>query len=302
MIMTIIENYKINRLSNPDKLNIVYMKDPNNTYTVIKEYSILEYYFGFILNSLRANKDNKSYCINSIGNNIGKKTFLHYHINNSYGYPISYFNQTRIFDIFNIDDFIKIYMGLMMEYKLILIFNDYSEINDIIFTLVSFLYPLKWSFPIISYLTNNLVETLEAPFGIIIGAHVEYIPIIEAKLQQDAITEETLIYNLTNKTFLSFPAQFPVLPAKIVNEVRSNIYKFFSDKLAITSDMDNDDIEIIKIFDLDLAKQIDANIFLNLKLNQIFFNVFVELIKNLESAIYFNKVKSLLQSKRKYNL
>jgi hypothetical protein len=292
--MAIINNYKANRLITPDKLNYVYLKDHNNTYTVIKEYSILEFYFGFILNTLKGNKDNKSFYVNSIGNNLGKKTFLNYHINNNYGYPISNFDISTLLDKFNIDDLIKIYLALLMEYKLVLVFNDYTEINTIIFSLVSLLYPLKWSFPIISYLTENLVDMLEAPFGIIIGAHSQYLPVIEYKLKQGALTDESVIYNLIDKTFFSLPENFPELPTKMFNEIKANIYKFLAEKICITNDIDLDDSELAKLFEVETIKKLDSSIFFNLKLNQIFFNIFLELVKNLESSIYFNKVKSLL--------
>jgi hypothetical protein len=301
-IMAIINNYKANRLINPDKLNFLYLKDHNNTYTVIKEYSILEYYFGFVLNSLKGVKDNRSFYINSIGNNLGKKSFLTYHVNNNYGYPICNYDMAALVDKFNIDDLIKVYMALMMEYKLILVFNDYSEINTIIFSLVSLLYPLKWSFPLISYLTDNLVETLEAPFGILIGAHVQYIPIIELKLSQGVMTDETMIYNLTTKSFISFPEKFPDLPPKMFNEIKANIYKFLAERINITNDIDIEDTELAKLFEPETIKKLDCSIYLNLKMGQIFFNVFIELVRNLESSIYFNKVKSLIQAERKLNI
>jgi hypothetical protein len=301
-IMSIINNYKSNRLTNADKLNFLYLKDHKNTYTVIKEYSILDYYFGFILNTLKGNKDNKSFYINSIGNNLGKKTFLNYHINNNYGYPICNFDTTNLLDKFNIDDLIKVYMALLMEYKLILVFSDYTEINTIIFSLVSLLYPLRWSFPIISYLTNALVETLEVPFGIIMGAHFKYIPIIENKLNQGAMTDETMIYNLTTKTFISFPEKFPTLPSKMYNEIKSNIYKFLAEKICITNDIDIEDTDLAKLFDTDTIKKLDYSIYFNLRFSQIFFNVFIGIVKNLESSIYFNKVKSLLLSGGIHNL
>ena len=75
--------------------------------------------------------------------------------------------------------------------------------------LLHLIYPLKWNFPLISFLTPTLLETLEAPFGIIIGVHNQYLNIVMKKLKNKEMTEETLIYNITNKSFLYLPEKFP---------------------------------------------------------------------------------------------
>ncbi len=108
---------------------------------------------------------------------------------------------------------------------------------------------------------------------------------------------------MTNKSFLYQPKKFPELPLKIMNELRSNIYLVLSEKLSLTSDIDNDDTELFKLFPSpECAKKIDPFTFLNLKLIQVFYNFFLELVKNIESSIYFNKVKSLKNSKEKFQL
>jgi hypothetical protein len=294
-------NYKMNKLTTPEQLKYVYLKESKSkSYTVLKEYSILEFYFAFILNSMKYSKEERNYYVNYLGNNAGKKCFLKYFINDKQGYQLRDFDMTILLEKFNVEDLIKIYMGLLMEYKLILIFDDYQDINQIIFSITSLLYPLKWNFPIISFITPSLIETLEAPFGIIIGVHSQFTSVLQDKLNQNAMIEETLIYNLTNKTFLFFPGKFPNLPLKIINELRSNIYIVLSEKLSLTSDIENEDTELYRMFpNIEGYKNIDPIPFLNLKLIQVFYNIFIELIKNLESSIYFNKVKSIKNSNGK---
>lgn len=300
-IYSIVSNYKINKTMFPEQLKYVYLKDKTKSYTVLKEYSILEFYFSFILNSMKYSKEERSYYVNYIGNNAGKKCFLKYHTNDNFGYPLLDFDLTILLDKFNVEDLIKIYLGLLMEYKLILIFDDYQDINTIIFSITSLICPLKWNFPLISFITPTLMETLEAPFAMIIGVHSKYLNIVTQKLNQtDAFTEETLIYNLSNKSFIYMPGKFPELPLKIVNELRSNIYLVLSEKLSLTSDIDNDDTDLFKMFpSIEACKKMDPTAFLNLKFIQVFFNVFLELIKNLDSSIYFSKVKSMKNSKGK---
>ena len=304
-VFGIVSNYKINKTMFPEQLKYVYLKDKSKSYTVFKEYSILEFYFSFIMNSLKFTGEEGTYHINYIGNNTGKKCFTKFYLNDKSGYPLVDFDMTMILDKFNVEDLIKIHLSLLMEYKLVIIFDDYQDINTLIFSLINLIYPMKWNFPIISFITPSLLETLEAPFGMIIGVHSKFMTYVTNKLtQSDAITEETLIYNLSNKSFIFIPKKFPQLPVKILNELRSNIYLVLSEKLSLTSEIDNDETELFKMFpDVDICKKIDPVVFLNLKFIQVFFNLFLELIKNLEASIYFNKIKSILKnSKERFQL
>jgi hypothetical protein len=285
----------------PEQLKYVYLKhNKSKSYTVLKEHSIIDFYFSFLLNSLLHSKEEKSFYLNSIGNNAGKKCFIKYHLNSNYGYPLKDFDLTTLLDKFNVEDLIKIYLCLLVEYKLILIFEDYEDINTLIFSLIALIYPLKWNFPVVSFITQSLIETLEAPFGIIIGLPMKFLPVLNLKMEQKAITEETLIYNLKTKAFLYMPERFPSLPPKMSNELKSNIYMVLSEKLSLTSDVDNNETELSKMFTNDVFKEVNYSNYLNLRFVQVFFNLFLEIVKNLESSIYFNKVKSIKNSKGKF--
>lgn len=173
-IFLILTNYKLNKSLFPEQLRYVYLKDKVKSYTVLKEYHILEFYFAFILNSIKSSNLEASYNLIAVGNNAGRKSFLKYHTNSSYGFPIVDSDMTILLNKFNVDDLIKIYLGMLMEYKIIIMFEDYSEISELIFALTSLLYPLKWHLPLISFITPTLIETLEAPFAIIMGVHTQY--------------------------------------------------------------------------------------------------------------------------------
>jgi len=286
-------NHKENRNNSSEKLNYIYLRDKSKSYTVLKEYSVLEFYFSFVLNTLKYPKQENSFYVNYIGNNMGKKCFVKYFGNSKQSFPLADYDMTKILDYFSVEDLIKVYMAMLMEYKLILIFDDYQQINSLIFSLVNLLFPLKWKFPIISFVASSLIDTIEAPFGIIIGLHSQYINILTEKINQDLMVDETLIYNLQNKNFTFFPKKFPELPMKMTNELRSNVYLLLSEKLSLSSESDNEDTELFKIFPTNACKKIDPIVYLNLKICGVFFNVFLDLIKNLDSSIYFNKVKSI---------
>jgi hypothetical protein len=57
----------------------------------------------------------------------------------------------------------------MLERKIILIKEKFGDIALIMESLVSLLYPLKWNFVFITYLSSRLIECFEAPFPYIIG-------------------------------------------------------------------------------------------------------------------------------------
>jgi hypothetical protein len=56
----------------------------------------------------------------------------------------------------------------------------------------------------------------------------------EAKLEQKLIGEETLVFiNLCTNSFVFVPEDFPELPRKIRNKLKSNFYLILSEKLSI---------------------------------------------------------------------
>lgn len=48
---------------------------------------------------------------------------------------------------------------------------------------------------------------------------------------------------------------------KITNELRSNIYLILSDKLSLTSDYENNDTELTKLFEEEIVKQMVSKAF-----------------------------------------
>lgn len=290
-IYSIILNQKNSKETKGNQTQIcyVYLKDEQQNKTsyksVIKEYKLLEFYFGFLLNSLKLKKEERSFFIKHIGNNMGKKCFLDFHINSKSFLKIKDFDISLLMDSINVENLIKLYLGLLMEYKIILIFENYETINKIIFALLSLLFPMKWRLPIISYALEPLIDSLEAPFGMICGLHSKFFPLLKRKLEQKLIGEETLVFNLTGNSFAFFPEDFPELPKKITNELKSNFYLILSEKLSISNGMQFANSEYSAIFPDAIVKFADPMRFLNLKFSLIFINCFLEIMKKLEEYI-----------------
>jgi len=288
-IYSIISNYKNikENLINQSQLAYVYIKDDSKHHykNVIKEYKLLEFYFAFLLNSLKLKKEERSYYVQYIGNNIGKKTFLKFHINSKSFLKIKDYDISIIMDLINVENLIKLYIGLLMEYKIIIIFENYETINRIIFSLLSIVFPLKWKLPIISYALEALIDSLEAPFGMICGIHTKFLPILSKKIDQKLMGEETLVFNLNTNSFIFLPEEFPELPKKITNELKSNYYLILSEKLSINNGIEFNNSEYSNIFPECISKHVNPMDYLNLKFNLIFINCFMEIFRNLEEFI-----------------
>lgn len=67
------------------------------------------------------------------------------------------------------DKIIQLFTALLLERKIVLIKKDVGDIALIMQSLIALLNPFNWSFIIITYLTNDLVEYLEAPVPYLIG-------------------------------------------------------------------------------------------------------------------------------------
>ncbi len=293
--------------NNNTQISYVYLKHKNNNsyQNVFKEYNLLEFYFGFLLNSLILKKEEKSYYISHIGNNMGKKSFLNFNINSQAFLKIKDYDITKLLDIINIEHLIKLYIGILLEYKIILIFEDYETINEIIFSLLSIIYPLKWRLPVISYILESLLDSLEAPFGMICGINTKFLPILHKKIDQKLIGEETLIFNIVNNSFVYLPINLPEFPKKITNEIKHNFYLIQAEKLSLSlnNQMSISSISgygygsgtgknkiynnemIYCIYPESIINKINPMIYISLKFNLIFIRSFIEIFNTIEDFI-----------------
>ena len=196
-------NHSKNKFENQSNLFKVIIPGERNFY----EYNLLEFYFSLLLNTINVsskyNKENYlSYCIMPLtkeNENESINPFLNYYIEDYSPFPIKDYDITIILEYFHIEDIIKIYQAILMEYKIILIFKEYEKINQIIYSLLSLIYPLKWRFPISSFLIPETEAMLDAPFAAILGINSEKRHLLDFRLKKNLFYNETIIYYLTKK-------------------------------------------------------------------------------------------------------
>ena len=302
----IISNYFIYKNKNQNLIRKIYIENSFTNNIIFSEYQLLPFYFSFILNSLDINPNNnkviKSFHIiplsslpykNNINDNnkIGYDDFfMKLYIDDKTPFPIKDYNLSILLDKFHVDDLIILYQSLLMEYEIILIFNNFEEINILIYSLLAILYPLKWKFPITSFLLPETEVMLDAPFATVIGVHESFRYVIEYKIKKDCFnTETTIIYDLQDKRFILKDPNFPTLQSKLSNEIRSSLYFLKSEIYQLKNKAIKKNCELMKLFDGNekLCMKIDTNIYVNMKIISIFFNVFLDLIKNFKNSIKY---------------
>ena len=271
----------------------------------IEEHSLLSFYFSFILNSWDINPSNnkliKSFHVlplkseNILNNNkITSDFFIKLFMNDNSPFPIKDYNISILLYKFHIDDLIIIYQALLMEYEIILIFDNFEEINILIYSLLSLIYPLKWKFPITSFLLPETEVMLDAPFATIIGVHESFKYLIEYKIKKECFNlETTIIYDLKEKNFVLKDPNFPLLDNKLINNIKSSLYFLKADLLQFKHGTIKYNNGLMKLFDKNekIVNKIEHSKYINIKILSIFFNIFLDLIKNFKSCIKYDEIE-----------
>ena len=324
-IYKIISNYYIYKNKNQNLIRNVYIENSfSNNINYFPEYQLLSFYFSFLLNSFDINQNNnkliKSFFVLPLSpipyNNNNKNNkenfsfnneknkailgcddfFMKLYLDDKVPFPIKDYNLSILLDKFHVEDLIILYQSLLMEYEIILIFNNFEEINILIYSLLAILYPLKWKFPITSFLLPETEVMLDAPFATVIGVHESFRYVIEYKIKKDCFnTETTIIYDLQEKRFILKDPNFPNLQSKLLNEIRSSLYFLQSEIYQFKNNFIKTNCDLMKLFEKNekLCMKINKNIYINMKIISIFFNVFLDLIKNFKNSIKYEVLNKI---------
>ena len=252
----------------------------------IPEIKVLTFYFNYILNSLIDTWNGTSVCLCSLNNNYNKKVFMKFHIDGidrQQILPLKEFDLSHLLDRFHFDDLITIYTTMLLEYKIIIIFDKYSEINIILQSLITLLYPLNNNnYQVISFINQSNQNYIDLPCSII-GLHYTLTSMLKSN-------ENVVIYSLLNKKFENIPIGFPAIKDNdLKKEVSSALHYLYGEKLIINTEMNFEEIEMSTIFDELVCRRMNSNLYFNLKIVSIFFQFFLELLKGLNECIVFGK-------------
>ena len=272
-------------------------KNCKNKYFITQDKEIMEFYMSFILNILPYQQEYNHILVNYLNNNFAKTTFLTYHVESQNSIPIKDFNLFILFQKFNIEDLIHIYLSILIGNKIIIVFENYEEINQILLSLISIIYPLNWKkFPFITYITSDMIEILDSPISIIMGIHIKYLDLLKQKIQIGEIQNDTIVYNIVDKSYI-FPSSKSIdLPTDMKSSLIKDIYDLIYE-YSIKYEKNNKN-EFYNLFNENIFL-LEHKIYFNLKISYLFFRYFLGIIKNIDLCIqkYDKKMNKNKKSK-----
>ena len=146
-LIDIITNYFINNSTNTNnkKNREVYLTNvqPNEAF---EEYRLIPFYISFFLNLVIKDSNKNNLCLSNISNNYFQNILCKITLNSKKNNSIlllKEYDTSIILEKFYIDDLIKLYCAILLDKSIILIFNDYYEINILIYSLLSIIYPFN---------------------------------------------------------------------------------------------------------------------------------------------------------------
>lgn len=125
------------------------------------------------------------------------------------------------------DKIVQLFTALLLEKKIVLIKKEIGEIALIMQSLIALLTPFKWNFVIITYLTNELIDYLEAPFPYLIGVSTT---IWSQIMYMKEYGEEIIIFDLESQERKFIPKlDIPELPRPygddLLNGLKDVLYR-----------------------------------------------------------------------------
>lgn len=181
---------------------------------------------------------------------------------------------------FSSKDLTLVFASILLESKLFLIYDDISVINKIINSFLYLIFPFKWNYPLVSFISSSscLSEFFEAPFASILGVSIENkenLLLTILKIQDEAVIfdlskrkfEYYNIFNCQNED--SFDLSFFEELMSDVNEIRQSYFKLIendqSEMMRVWKEFafDEEDHEKNNIFKDIFNKEINDNIQVN---------------------------------------
>ena len=148
---------------------------------------------------------------------------------------ITQFNSKILIDYISIENIIFLFELLLLEQQIFVVENNYEILSNIIFILISIIYPLKWINIYLPILSLNTVQFLQSPVPFIMGAD-EYLLKYSFNSKNIYISKEVIIYNISSKTFSLGKNKKKLNKKEIINELKlnslpDNVNKFLENEL-----------------------------------------------------------------------
>ena len=224
-------NHIINEVPFPQKLKQIQFYIP-----LFKDPIILNHFFN-IFKGISMMNDSKE---NNIIDNLS----------------MNQLNSKLLLEKISIENIIILFQLILLEQQILIIENNYKILSEIIFILISLIYPLTWTNPFLPILSLNTVEYLQSPVPFIMGLD-EYLIKYAYNSKKIYIGKEIIMFNLMTKNFILSRTRKKANKKEIMHEFKLN---FLPEKIENFMNFELKKIKIImntnKMNDIDLDMEI----------------------------------------------
>ena len=210
-------------------------------------------------------------------------------------------NYKKLFELISIEHIIFIFSMILLEQKIVFVYNNYESLSQLIFIFISLIHPFSWEknkiCPIISIDTINLLTNSNTFIAGIDEYLLSYIYKNNNNIFNDiGSNNNIIIYNIKQKCFIHFrnrkkitrkdllhEYKLPTMPEKVINFLIKELKNTFNILASIQ----------------DIFNQINDN-----KENENDINTYIKLLKfreNLEMETKLSFIKSLIMLIGDYN-
>ena len=195
-------------------------------------------------------------------------------------------NNSILLDKLPIELIIIIFKLLIFEQKILLIGNNYDNLAQISFNFISLLYPFKWGNTYISIMSEQMLKYLESFLPFFNGLHYS---LYKSEKTQNILrnaTENIYIININQKSVEI--NKYPNIKGnkanfKKINEILPNLPKNIESKLNLELGVLKSYYEKKKL--TKDFKDVNNILNLNIKIKQVFIQVFIELLYDYENYL-----------------
>ena len=245
-------NHIINEVPIPQKLKQIQFYIP-----LYQSPLILNHYYNIFKGLSKSN--------NSLENNIIDDLSM------------SQLNSKVLLEKIPIDNIIILFQLLLLEQQILIIENNYLTLSEIIFILISLIYPLVWTNPFLPILSLNTVQFLQTPVPYIMGLD-EFLLKYAYNSKNIYIGKEIIMYNLMSKNFILSRTRKKANKKEIVNEFKLN---FLPEKI---ENFMNIELKKLKII-LDSNRISDVE--LDIKIRLVFLKTMICLIGDYNNYTFY---------------
>ena len=212
-------------------------------------------------------------------------------------------NYIRLFELFNIDNFLLIIRLLLFEKKILFIDDDYTRLSEVTDAFTSLLYPFKWVHTYIPIMSDQMLKYLETFLPFLNGIHSSLMPLVSQLFNNSEIEDDDeifLIYNKEGKIDIS--SSLKKKKKKVANYIKSNvpplplsIEKKIKAKLTEIKDIYNSKMKMPLRRVSRATEPVDISNF-DKNIRDAFIDIFVDMFKDypkyiclLDNDVLFNK-------------